>query len=216
MFEYYPPSFRGERFHCPYCHAYAAHHWTDDGLEADTDRFSTNSVCIDQEVVYISFSSCCFNPTFWCNEKIIYPPTRTAPPAHGDLPDDVKQVYEEAAAIANQSPRAACALLRLAVEMLMKHLGETGGINDSIRNLVEKGLNPEIQQALDIVRVTGNHAVHPGEIAFDDTTNVHAIFELINIIADELITRPEKLQSLHDKLPKKDKENITKRNGKTQ
>ena len=178
MSEYYPPSFRSERFHCPYCHSYASHRWTDDGFSVEENYFIIDPVCIGEDVVHISFSSCCDNPTFWCNEKIIYPLKPNTPPANSDLPDDIKQVYDEAAAIADQSPRAACALLRLAVEMLLKHLGGTRDINTNIKKLVEKGLDPEIQKALDIVRVTGNHAVHPGEIAFDDTTNVQAIFEL--------------------------------------
>ena len=130
----------------------------------------------------ISICSHCEGTTLWLDEKIIYPPTCSAPPANSDLPDDVKQVYEEAAAIADQSPRAACALLRLAVEMLMRHFGETGSINESIKNLVKKDLDTRVQQSLDIVRITGNNAIHPGEIAFDDTTDVQAIFELINII----------------------------------
>ena len=163
----------------------------------------------------VSFCSHCYNPTFWLKEKIIYPAMPTAPPANSDLPDDVKQVYDEAASIADQSSRAACALLRLAIEMLMGHLGETGSINESIGNLVKKGLNPQVQRSLDIVRVTGNNAVHAGKIAFDDTTNVQALFGLINVIADVLITQPKQIQELYDGLPEGPKEAIKKRDGKT-
>ena len=215
--EYHPPSFRSERFHCPYCHAYASHSWTDImGVEVDTDFYSTDTLRIGENVVHISFSSCCDNPTFWCNEKIIYPPSRTAPPANSDLPVDVKAVYEEASTISNQSPRAACAMLRLAIEMLLKELGEKGDIFDATKNLVKKGLDQRVQQSLDIVRVIGNNAVHPGEIVFDDTTDVQILFQLINIIANYLITQPKQIQEAYDNLPEDARKAIEERDSKTQ
>ena len=174
------------------------------------------SICINQETVECSFCSRCGNPTFWLDEKIIYPPVRIAPPANSDLPDSVKAVYDEASDIANQSSRAACALLRLAIEMLLKHLGETGSINEGIKNLVANGLDPIIQQSLDIVRVTGNDAVHPGEIVFDDPTDVQAFFQLINVIADALITQPKQIQGIYDNLPEDKRKAIDERDGKTQ
>ena len=159
----------------------------------------------------VSLCSHCKAPTLWIAEKICYPLTGMFPPANNDLPDNVKAVYDEASAIANQSPRAACALLRLAIELLLKELGETGSINDGIKNLVENGLNPMVQQSLDILRVTGNNAVHPGEIVFDDTTNVHTLFQLINIIADSMITQPKQIQKAYNNLPENARKAIEKR-----
>lgn len=88
-------------------------------------------------------------------------------------------------------------------------------LNDEIKELVSEGLNPKIQQALDLVRVVGNNAVHPGQISFDDD-NMIAIkmFSLINLIADELITRPKEIESLYEEaVPKELKEYIRKRDG---
>ena len=98
----------------------------------------------------------------------------------------------------------------------MKHLGETDSINESIKNLVKKGLNPQVQQSLDIVRITGNNAVHAGKIDFEDTTDVQALFGLINVIADVLITQPKQIQALYDGLPESSKKAVEKRDGKTQ
>ena len=209
MSQYFPPSYKSNQFHCPYCQVFASQYWT--YIVKHPDHWGNELIHIEGTRIEVSFCAPCDKTTFWLEEKIIYPPTRTAPPANRDLPDNVKQVYDEAAAIADQSPRAACALLRLAIETLMKHLGETGSINESIGNLVKKGLNPQVQQSLDIVRVTGNNAVHAGMIDFEDTTDVQPLFGLINIIADALITQPKQIRALYDGLPEGPKEGIKKR-----
>ncbi|MDE0013947.1 MAG: DUF4145 domain-containing protein [Candidatus Poribacteria bacterium] len=217
MAEYYPPRYQSNQFHCSYCRVFAAQHWRHIvPYDRSRNALGNQPIGIENTDVEISICSHCSNSTFWLREKIIYPPTRTVLPANSDLPDDVKQIYEEAAAITDQSPRSACALLRLAIEMLMGHLGEIGSINESIKNLVKKGLNPQVQQSLDIVRVTGNNAVHPGEIDFGDTTDVQALFGLINVIADVLITQPKQIQALYDGLPEGPKKAIEKRDSKAQ
>ena len=216
MSKYYPPRYQSKQFHCPYCQVFAAQHW--DTIKRTRLPQIAGQVSmpihIREYLVEVSFCSHCGNPTFWLEEKVIHPPTHTAPPANSDLPDDVKEVYDEAAVIADQSPRAACALLRLAIEMLMGHFGETGSINESIGNLVKKGLDPKVQQSLDVVRVTGNNAVHPGEIDFEDTTDGQALFGLINVIANVLITQPKQIQALYDGLPENSKKAVEKRDGK--
>ena len=213
MSKYYPPKYKSEQFHCLYCQVFALQEWP--GIIPHDSEY-LDVICIEKAEVEVSICVHCESTTFWLAEKIIYPPTRTAPQANSDLPDDVKQVYDEASAIADQSSRAACALLRLAVEMLLKHLGETGSTNESIGNLVKKGLDPKVQQSLDIVRITGNNAVHPGEIDFGDTTDVQALFNLINVIAGVLITQPKQIQALYDGLPENSKKAVEKRDGKTQ
>ena len=128
----------------------------------------------------------------------------------------MKAVYKEAADIADRSPRASCALLRLAVQMLLEYLGESGSINQGIKNLVmNKRLNPQIQQSLDILRVTGNHAVHPGTIDFNDSSDVQALFHSINLIAGALITHPKQTREIYDDLPEEARKAIEKRDGQT-
>lgn len=202
-------------FHCPHCHTYAEQHWGYPLIQNRKGQFTQDVARIRSEKVEVSSCAYCKSSTFWLFGRIIYPPSYSAPPANGDLPDEVRKTYEEAASIAHQSSRAACALLRLAIEMLLKHLGETGTINDAIKHLVDKGLDERIQKALDIVRVTGNNAVHPGQIDFSDSTDVLALFELINLIADALITRRKLIDEMYNRLPEKDREYIKKRHTKS-
>lgn len=211
MSTYFPPRYKSRGFHCPYCNVKANQSWH---TAYSYSRSSYVGVHIKEESVEISFCSHCSQPTFWLSKKIIYPLVQTFPSANDDLNDDVKEVYDEAAAIADKSSRAACALLRLAIEMLLKQLGEAGTLNGGIKNLVEKGLNPRIQQSLDIVRVTGNNAIHPGKIDFSETADVRVLFDLVNVIAEALITQPKRIQEIYSSLPEESREAIEKRDEK--
>lgn len=146
---------------------------------------------------------------------MLMPDSGTAPQPIPDLPTEVKAVYLEAAAISAKSPRGAAALLRLGIQILCRELGEPGkDINTDIGSLVQKGLPERVQQALDIVRVTGNNAVHPGQIDVDDPEVVAELFIIINLIALYLITMPAKLSALYSKLPQNALAQIKKRDGK--
>ena len=219
MSKYFPPKHGDSEFHCPYCNVYTHQSWYHISRydKRDEERKYTQDapIFLEQGEVEISICIRCKQTTFWLAEKIIYPPIHSAPPANSDLPEDVKQVYDEAASIADLSPRAASGLLRLAIEMLFEYRGKTGNLNTNIKNLVEEGISQQIQQALDIVRVTGNHAVHLGEIVFDNTTDVQALFGLVNVIADILITTPNQIQKIYNNLPENDRKVIEKRDGKT-
>ena len=70
----------------------------------------------------------------------------------------------------------------------------------------------KVRQALDIVRVIGNEAVHPGEIDLkDDLETAHALFELLNMIVDSMITQNLRIQEMYSKLPEKKIEGIRNR-----
>lgn len=70
-----------------------------------------------------------------------------------------------------------------------------------------------VQQALDVVRVVGNKAVHPGQISFDvdDKATATMLMRLLNIIVDRMITEPKEIDSLYQGLPESVKESIEKR-----
>jgi hypothetical protein len=134
------------------------------------------------------------------------------------LDEKIRRIYEEAADIRQDSARGAAALLRLCVQLVCIQLGESGkNINEDIGSLVRKGLPVEVQQALDVVRVVGNNAVHPGQIDVDDHEDtVEALFSLINMIADRMITHPKQVAGLFSALPASIQEQIAKRDGAKQ
>jgi Domain of unknown function (DUF4145) len=144
---------------------------------------------------------------------LMYPLRGQAPAPHHLLPDDVRKDYDEAVSIVVQSPRGACAILRLALQKLMPHLGQKGkNLDDDIAALVKGGLDPGVQQALDALRVIGNNAVHPGELDLrDDVATAQSLFEVLNYIVEQQIERPQKLAALYQKLPEGARKAIAQR-----
>ena len=144
---------------------------------------------------------------------MVYPDSSPAPIPNPDLPKEIQADYNEARSIISRSPRGACALLRLCVQKLCGFLGESGkDINADIAALVKNGLNQKIQKSLDIVRVIGNEAVHPGQIDLRDQPETAAqLCNLLNVIADAMITQPAAIESLYASLPDSKLEQIKRR-----
>ncbi|MBR4920736.1 MAG: DUF4145 domain-containing protein [Prevotella sp.] len=166
----------------------------------------------DNHIVIASCENCKKN-IIWANDNYAYPDI-VAEEANPDMPESVKQLYNEAGLIYNKSPRAACALLRLAIDRLCNELGETDrDINKNIGELVKKGLSSSVQKALDIVRVVGNKAVHPGQIAFDvdNKETAVALMKLVNMITERMITEPQEIDSMFEQLPDSAKNAIENR-----
>lgn len=166
----------------------------------------------------LSLSKCynCDGIAIWLGERMVYPDTGPVSPPNSDLPDECRRDYVEASAIVSKSPRGAAALLRLALQKLCVALGGSGkNLNDDIAMLVDKGLDQRISYALDIVRVIGNNAVHPGEIDLrDDRTTAERLFELLNLIADRMISQPRDVAEMFGSLPEGARKSIEKRDKK--
>ena len=171
----------------------------------------------NQQLQNVWFSKCyhCKGLALWISDKLHYPLTGEAPPAADDMPPDVRRDYDEAGLILNSSPRGAAALLRLAIQKLCGEVGGKGAnINSDIGTLVRNGLDVKIQMALDVVRVIGNNAVHPGQIDLrDDRTTAATLFSLVNLITERLVSEPKRLEEMYAALPKSAREAIERRDG---
>jgi hypothetical protein len=137
-------------------------------------------------------------------------------PPNGDIPEPALGDYNEAAQILDASPRGAAALLRLALEKLLECVGMAGKkLDDRIASAVAAGVPLRVQQAADTLRVTGNNAVHPGQIDLkDDRSTATKLFGLVNIVTEKLITEPREVAALFDGLPDGARAAIKKRDGK--
>lgn len=202
---YTAPYLNGDAFNCPNCGAYAKQDWS--------NHFHNHS----EHIQALRTAKCgrCNDFSVWWYGEMVRPTAIPVEKPSNDLPTEVRRDYEEAAQIVQKSPRAAAALLRLAIQKLCASLGGSGdNLNKDIATLVEDGLPVKVQKMLDTVRVVGNHAVHPGQINLDDQPQTaEALFRLVNIIAEKMIAEPKEIDALYGSLPEEDREQIAKRDG---
>jgi len=208
MQPYTPPGYEVRAFHCPHCQAYAEHLWC-----PGFGKLATEGRPFRENDLEFTICSHCKRRTVWYKKTMVYPGASTAPHPNPDLPQDILDDYEEARSILSHSTRGASALFRLCIQKLCRYLGETEKtLNADIASLVNKGLNPRIQKSLDIVRVVGNEAVHPGTIDLkDDPDTAVKLATLINIITDATISQPKAIEELYGKIPDEKKAQIEKR-----
>lgn len=206
--DYVPPQFGEDAFNCPHCEAYAHQDW---------QKVKWSVSPHNKANPYDSaLSKCnrCDEYSFWVNGQLIYPEESPAPLPNEDMPEGVEQHYREARNIVGDSPRAAAALLRLAMEELVKDLtGEEQSLYANIGDLLDEGrIDERMQQALDSVRVVGNDYVHAGEITSgDDAETALRLFELVNIIVETTISQEKLIEESYSEIPENKLEGIKQR-----
>lgn len=205
-----PPTVGGDAFNCPHCGVYANQWWQ--SLAASVPGGA--SFIADYQVDWCLH---CENVSIWHTDRVIHPDTGAAPMPNPDMPENVRQTYEEARGIAGKSPRAAAALLRVCIEEMVYITPERGkDLNATIGNLhAANKIETHIKDALDVVRVIGNDAVHSGTIQErDDPETVSRLFVLVNLIAHRLFTRERELAEMVELLPKSARDAIAGRDSK--
>lgn len=191
-------------FTCPACGVYAHQKWYPWVYAWESmSRGSGYGESRHSEATQLCVCRHCDQVMVWQDGRLVFPRLSAAPPPDENMPEDVEADYREAASVVDQSPRAAAALLRLAIQKLVVHLGRPGkNLNADIGVLVKDGLPVIIQQSLDVVRVVGNNAVHPGEMELgDDRATANALFGLVNLIVDRMIGVPKRIGALTEALP---------------
>lgn len=210
MSEYIPPEFELSAFNCPNCSVYAQQIWQ----RVQTSPYIGSGLPMrNLNEPILSYCAHCRTDAIWLNERLLYPDDSGVAPPNSDMDHDIQNDYREAASVLNKSPRAAAALLRLAVQKLCRQLGQSGrNINNDIAELVKDGLPDTIQQSLDSVRVIGNESVHPGTMDLTDAIDTgRSLFRLVNFIAQRMLTEPREAREIFELLPEKKRGEIAKR-----
>lgn len=224
---YIAPLITLNSFTCPYCNVLAQQIKSNQRIDYNNQFVTVHLgarlpiVPLEEYPDYdikgqLTLTSCqaCFKYHIWLDDKMLYPSISSAPMPSDDMPTDIKLLYMEARDVRSLSPKSSAALLRLALQQLCIHLGEKGdNINDDIKSLVQKGLDAKLVKVLDILRITGNNAVHPGELNLDETPDiVDQMFAFMNFIVQQLITQPKEIETYYNQMPLGAIDAISKRN----
>ena len=131
------------------------------------------------KMVNLHLSSCynCNGFSVWARDRLVFP-FRVA-----ERPDLVAEDFEEAATILDKSPRGAAALIHLSIQTLLQENGKQP--DDQIASLISKGLQVEIQEAMDVLQELGNNGLHSGQIDLkEDKATATRIFALLKMIVE--------------------------------
>ena len=199
--DYIAPVYLLDGFNCPTCNAFSHH-------KRSSKVMKDGYITINW--VNVEYCEKCKDFSVWRDGKMISPAKVTAPIAHKDMPEEVKEIFNEARNIADLSPRAAAALLRVSLEKLTECLWETDwNLNTRIGNLRKQWLPEKVIKSLDIVRITANEWwSHAGSIDLtweDNASIVNRLFALVNFIIEKTISENNEIDNIFDSLPEEKK-----------
>ncbi|MDI2029855.1 DUF4145 domain-containing protein [Saccharopolyspora sp. TS4A08] len=212
------PELRKGAFCCPHCDVYASQDWgtLTTLIRNAPHRVEEKQLPDGQSREMWSAATCrqCGKVSIWRESQMIFPLSRVGGPPHEAMPESVREIYEEARAVAAVSRRAGAGLARAALERVMKELDPQAPKKTSLEQRVDRlasKVPSHLTQLLDVVRYTGNGALHPDDepgelvvLALDDEEGpalLELFLEAVNQLVDELITKPDRANSLFNKLP---------------
>lgn len=210
---------RKRSFTCPHCGAHAQQHW---GI---CTAFDVDDQTVDPDPrVEISTCEACRRIAIWRTFPDVFVGTQVellhpratpseVPRLNPDAPEDVARLYAEAVAVVAMSPRAASALLRLALEALLKDLyPDEDNLSKLIGLAVANGLPHRVRMTMDVLRFNGNQSVH--DLRHEDTQETAlTLFQLLNIAVDHLVTQPKQLDEMYELLPEGFRAHVERRDG---
>jgi hypothetical protein len=220
---YVEPRWGAGAFTCPHCEVFSRHRSSGPSVPGEADDGYGQTICdhCHRFAIWVGKVEEPMYSSFVAEEGpvMVFPPSRAGPEPNADLPDEALAIYDEARRVFPVSPRSAAALLRLALDHVTRFLGapEDHDLNKAIGWLVEeRGVHEKVQKACDAVRVSGNAAVHPGQIDFDEAATVDELFRLINVIADDQITTPKEIDDIYSRIPESKRRAIEERDNPPQ
>ena len=134
----------------------------------------------------------------------LYPTLKLGEDPHADMPTEVRKLYDEARDVGHQSPRSAAALLRVALETLLKGspYNLNGRLFDMVTQAAKRAELGQLWSGLEVVRIVGNEAAH--ETLLDlaaDTALVDDLFGILNEMVEASITTPARRSERFSKMP---------------
>ena len=219
MPKYVAPKRFLEVFTCPYCDVTSTQRWYGNNHATSAEELYdeetgetylriAGSVISDEFFSEWLFSKCenCKEIAVWHKDEMIHPFSCPVDEPNQDMPETIKDRYIEAARIVALSPVSAAALLRLALQLLLKEVLQeesSGKIFEDIRKLKNRPIDSSLIRALDIIRISGNESVHPGVLNLNaNKDDALYLFDLLNMICDQFFTQPRKMQEMYEKMPK--------------
>ena len=199
-------------FSCPWCKVCAPQRWHEVYSDDDTIVPVVPIILRPPPPAYrkttlpLSLSVCtkCGRETLWMQDDILHPAGAQIEPPNSDLAEDAKKDYREAAAVLGNSPKAAAALLRCVAEKFCWQLGadKKKDLAFNIKDLAEKEKLPRQTKVLiETLRLTGNHASHPGFMDNKDNEGIAiALFGLCNDLVEACITHPKRHRKTSEKV----------------
>lgn len=151
------------------------------------------------------------NQSFW--GRYDYPDVKPYPLQEDAIPEDVKDIYEEARAVYGVSKRSSAILLRLALDKLLDFIDDSLKTERNIKVKIEKYLetkqNYMIAQAMDNIRLIGNGNAHDITDIIETVSDedIDNLFVFFNIIIHNIITMEKMVKEMHNKMP--DRKKIT-------
>lgn len=231
---YVAPELGLEAFNCSFCGAYSHQRWDeieDRPMSLQGSEGIYTSELYDDRVEFLkgesdsfhvcSLSKCmhCGKIAIWIGAIRVYPDNISVELPNTNMPEDIKKIYNEASSIVNISAKSAAALLRLALEKLLIHLGaKKESIDLMIQDLVDKDVisaSGSVRKALDTLRLLGNAGVHPTGIDLEENPNTpFALFKVLNFVVEKLITEEKEMESIYALIPEGKRENLDNRRSK--
>lgn len=212
------PEYKKGGFTCFKCGTYSNHDWNSTNVNYTRGTFGSYVQGDDLRKLSICRCQQCGFVSYWMLNKLLWPLQSNVDLPLDEMPEDVKELYDEARNIFYLSPKGACAILRLGLQKLCNRLAEhpeDGKIDDAIKYLVANGLPSTLQKSMDAIRVIGNEAVHPGQINVDDNKEIaSALFKLMNIIVEKMVIEPKEIADIYNILPQSKIDGINNRDGK--